>query len=108
MGTKISDLTLASESELVTALIPLVVDPTGTPASKVTDVQAAVTKASGWTADGSGGASIAGPVVMAADQAVYIGSPTTDGSWRFIRSGDNLAKQRRESGIWVTKSEDVP
>jgi len=36
--------------------------------------------------------------------AFYIGDNATDGSWRFIRSGNNLVIERRESGSWVTKS----
>jgi hypothetical protein len=35
--------------------------------------------------------------------AYYLGDKDTDSSWRFIRSGDNLLVQRRESGLWVTK-----
>lgn len=40
--------------------------------------------------------------------AYYLGDSTTDGSWRLIRSGDNLLRQRRESGNWVTKGTDTP
>lgn len=35
--------------------------------------------------------------------AFYLGDPTTDGSWRLQRSGNNLVYQRRESSSWVTK-----
>jgi hypothetical protein len=35
--------------------------------------------------------------------AYYLGDPVTDGSWRFVRSGNDLLAQRRESGSWVTK-----
>jgi len=31
------------------------------------------------------------------------GDPSTDGSWRHGRSGDDYVHQRRESGSWVTK-----
>lgn len=37
-------------------------------------------------------------------KAFYFGDSTTDGSWRIIRSGDNLNFQRRVSGSWVDKS----
>lgn len=36
--------------------------------------------------------------------AFYLGPSGTDGSWRIIRSGNNLIFQRREAGSWVTKS----
>ncbi len=35
--------------------------------------------------------------------AVYFGGKTTDGSWRFIKSGNDLNAERRESGVWVDK-----
>lgn len=35
--------------------------------------------------------------------SVYFGSPTTDGTWRIIPSGNDLSIQRRESGVWVQK-----
>jgi hypothetical protein len=37
------------------------------------------------------------------DRAYYIGDPTTDGSWRIVRSGNDLQFQRREGGTWVNK-----
>jgi len=37
------------------------------------------------------------------DEAFYLGDPATDGTWRMIRSGDDLLHQRRESGTYVTK-----
>lgn len=39
---------------------------------------------------------------------VYIGSKTTNGSWRLIISGNNLSIQRLESGVWVEKSAFTP
>jgi hypothetical protein len=39
---------------------------------------------------------------------VYLGDPNTDGSWRIIQSGNNLAFERRESGVWVEKSSATP
>lgn len=38
----------------------------------------------------------------------YLGDPTTDGSWRIGRSGNNLVSERRESGTWVTKQTITP
>ena len=45
-----------------------------------------------------------GDVLIGATKAVYIGSKTVDGSWRFIRDGNTLSIQRRESASWVEKS----
>ncbi len=38
----------------------------------------------------------------------YWGDPSTDGTWRLTRQGDNLVVQRRESSSWVTKSTFTP
>ncbi len=38
--------------------------------------------------------------------AFYLGDAGTDGSWRIIRDGTGLVRQRRESGNWVTKGTD--
>lgn len=35
---------------------------------------------------------------------VYLGDSETNGSWRMVRSGNNLLFQRKEAGSWVTKS----
>ena len=43
-------------------------------------------------------------VEIPSTNAYYLGDTTTDGSWRFIRSGTNLVIERRESASWVTKS----
>lgn len=42
-------------------------------------------------------------LVQASDSIHYFGDKTTDGSWRFVRSGNNFVIERRESGSWVTK-----
>lgn len=42
-------------------------------------------------------------VVEDTGRAVYIGDPGTDGTWRMIRSGNDLKFERRESGSYVTK-----
>ena len=43
-------------------------------------------------------------IELPATGSVYLGAPTADGTWRIVRSGDDLAFQRRESGAWVSKS----
>ncbi|MBN1483780.1 MAG: hypothetical protein JXA37_03585 [Chloroflexia bacterium] len=45
-----------------------------------------------------------GHVEIASGGAYYLGDPDTDGSWRIIRSGTDLAIERREGGTWVAKS----
>jgi len=42
-------------------------------------------------------------VKVDSDKAFYLGAEDVNGSWRFIRSGDFLIIQRRESTIWVEK-----
>lgn len=37
------------------------------------------------------------------DDAFYFGDPTTDGSWRIVRDGNDLSFERRETGTWVFK-----
>lgn len=43
-------------------------------------------------------------VVLQPTRAIYFGLTNVDGSWRIIRSGNDLVIQRRESSSWVTKS----
>jgi len=45
-----------------------------------------------------------GDVEVGDADAFYLGDPTTDGTWRITRSGNDLVHQRRESSVWVTKS----
>lgn len=40
--------------------------------------------------------------------ALYFGASTTEGTWRIIRTGDNLAIQRFESSVWVDKTIITP
>lgn len=35
---------------------------------------------------------------------IYFGDDSTNGSWRIVRSGNDLVIQRREADSWVTKS----
>jgi len=56
------------------------------------------------TAAGNRTASFAaGTLEFPSAEIVYLGAPTTDGSWRFQRSGNNVIWERRESAVWVTK-----
>lgn len=43
-------------------------------------------------------------IELGATEALYFGKNDTNGSWRLIRSGNDLVIQRREMGSWVTKS----
>jgi hypothetical protein len=42
-------------------------------------------------------------VHLIATGVVYLGDSATNGSWRIVRSGDDLHFDRRESGAWVNK-----
>ena len=44
-----------------------------------------------------------GAVEINASGAFYLGDPDTDGTWRIIRSGDDLLMQQREAGTYNTK-----
>lgn len=46
---------------------------------------------------------VGGDVEINSSNAFYLGDPTTDGTWRIIRSGDDLLMQQRESGTYNTK-----
>lgn len=43
-------------------------------------------------------------IEVGADQPFYFGNKDTDGSWRIVRSGDDLVIQRLVLGTWMTKS----
>lgn len=47
---------------------------------------------------------VVGDAEVGSGNYVYWGDPSTNGSWRIGRSGNNLVMERRESGSWVTKS----
>jgi hypothetical protein len=53
---------------------------------------------------GTGNLTMGGDVTAGSGSAYYIGDSATDGTWRFIRSGDDLLIQQRESGTYNTKS----
>jgi hypothetical protein len=42
------------------------------------------------------------------NDAFYFGDPTTNGSWRIKRDGNDLSFERRESGTWVFKMKINP
>jgi hypothetical protein len=44
-----------------------------------------------------------GDIVLGSTKSVYIGDKNTDGSWKFVVSGDNLLIQKRVSDAWITK-----
>jgi hypothetical protein len=46
--------------------------------------------------------------VLDADESLYLGDPTTEGSWRIVRDGDNLSFERYESGNWISKGANLP
>ncbi len=46
---------------------------------------------------------VVGDVEINSTNAFYLGDPGTDGTWRIIRSGDDLLMQQREAGVFNTK-----
>lgn len=46
--------------------------------------------------------------VFGSSDAVYLGDPSTVGTWRIIRDGNNLSFQRFEGGLWVEKGANLP
>lgn len=40
--------------------------------------------------------------------AVYLGDPTVNGTWRIVRDGNNLSFQRLETGVWTEKGANTP
>jgi hypothetical protein len=55
-----------------------------------------------------GNQSISGDLALDASNALYFGPADTDGSWRIVRSGNNLVFERRELGVWNTKDTITP
>lgn len=57
----------------------------------------------------AGDVDIDGDVTLTdAAKAVYFGDSGTDGTWRIIKSGNNLVVERREGGAYVTKQTWTP
>lgn len=46
---------------------------------------------------------VTGDIETGSANAFYFGDPTTDGSWRIVRDGNDLSFERRETGTWVFK-----
>lgn len=57
---------------------------------------------------GTGGFDGGNVVITTSGAGVYFGATTADGSWRIIKSGNNLAQERRESGSWNEKAAATP
>ena len=49
-----------------------------------------------------------GDLELDSTSALYFGDSATNGSWRIIRSGNNLVVERREGGVWVEKNAFLP
>jgi hypothetical protein len=46
---------------------------------------------------------VGGDIEVASDAWTYYGDPTTNGSWRTGRTGDDLVVEKRIAGTWTTK-----
>jgi len=51
---------------------------------------------------------VVGDVEVGSTDAFYFGDPSTDGSWRIVRDGNDLSFERRELGTWVFKMKINP
>ena len=51
---------------------------------------------------------LSGKGTFGSADAVYLGDPLVDGTWRIVRDGSNLSFQRLESSVWVEKGANVP
>jgi len=86
--TKANQMVLGSPSNITEVNIPATTQATSpTSAAVVT----------------AGGIGVAKDAVLSATSAIYLGDAATDGTWRYVRSGNDLLFQRREAGVWVTK-----
>ena len=47
-------------------------------------------------------------IEIASANAIYLGDPSTDGTWKIVISGNDLEFQRRESGSFVFKGAFQP
>ena len=47
-------------------------------------------------------------ILVGSTNAFYFGASDVDGTWRIVRSGNNLVFERRESGSYVTKFTMTP
>jgi len=55
------------------------------------------------TATTSSQLDVAGDIETGSANAFYFGDPSTDGSWRIVRDGNDLSFERRETGTWTFK-----
>jgi len=60
------------------------------------------------TASASSALDVAGDIEVGTADAFYFGDPTTNGSWRIKRDGNDLSFERREGGTWVFKMKINP
>jgi hypothetical protein len=75
-----------------------------TEAASVYILNAPTCGATNWAlkiADGN--AYFGGDIDASSTSAIYLGDSTTNGTWKIVRSGNDLIFQRRESGSYVTK-----
>ncbi len=91
--TKLSDLTAATSATV--ADLFYIVD--GTTSKQITfdNLQKSITNVASIAS--------AGDIATAIDKYIYIGTESSDGSWRFRISGTSLLVEKRESGNWNEK-----
>jgi len=72
------------------------------------DINDEVMRISGTGVGITGDLEVTGDIETGSTKAFYFGDQTTDGSWRIVRSGNNLNFERRESSVWVAKDAMTP
>jgi len=98
--TKVSALT-ADTSVVAADLMYIVDDVGGTPTSKqitFDNVQKSLT-----VLGGASGVATQGDLVIPQAKYFYIGTESSDGSWRFRIDGTQLLVETREAGTWNEK-----
>ena len=100
MAGKITELPAITSASMDDVLE--IVDAPGTvPASKkitFDNLQKSITEVGGAVGIVAGG-----DFTIPSSNYLYIGDQSTNGSWRFYISGDNLVVEKRESGSWAEK-----
>lgn len=92
--TELTEATAATTDDL----LYVVNDPGGTPVGKkitFDNLQKSITEVASLKSNGA--------AQVPVDSFIYIGDPSTDGSWRFTISAGDLSFQKRVSGSWVEK-----
>jgi hypothetical protein len=91
-------------SVYIAGIVPDSAFATITEAASVYILNAPTCGATNWALKiANGNAYFGGDIDASSTSAIYLGDSTTNGTWKIVRSGNDLIFQRRESGSYVTK-----